>query len=432
MDMSAVNDGIARFWEYLRHPPRERTSRLERHLRWSWQRKLTAMGRSLLWILLVVGTFSMTFGPPNPIHYFAIFLFSFLLMSRLMNFLFWMRVKVERSLPERCACGVTLSVRARVKNVGRLPVFDLTASEYLPPSEIKLEDQPQYLDYLGPGEEAEVTYTLECPRRGVYDFSGPVAMTAFPFGVYNDSRKFSSPQRLLVYPRFVPLQEVDLPVGRRYQPGGLQMVSRVGDSEEFLGNREYRPGDRLRDIDHAAWARVGKPVVREYQQEYLCRIALIVDTCVPKYQPRQRPAMEAGLSLAAAVADVLSRQEYVIDIFAIGTELYHFQAGRSLAYLDNILDVLACIEECQTSPFQTLTSAIQEATAQISTAVFVLLDWDEEREQFVRAIRDCGVAVKVAVVRQGEPTLDPSGFRGEAGPVQVFTPAQIEAGVERL
>jgi uncharacterized protein (DUF58 family) len=137
---------------------------------------------------------------------------------------------------------------------------------------------------------------------------------------------------------------IDLPVGRKYQPGGLHLVSHVGDSEEFIGNREYRPGDRLRDIHHAAWARTGFPIVREFQEEYLCRIAMIVDTLAPPRDTAARQDLEAALSLAAAIADALSRQEYVVDLFAAGPDLYHFQAGRGLAYLDNILDILACLE----------------------------------------------------------------------------------------
>jgi hypothetical protein len=39
----------------------------------------------------------------------------------------------------------------------------------------------------------------------------------------------------------------------------------------------------VRRIDFRSWARLGKPVVREYQEEYYCRIALILDThVVPK------------------------------------------------------------------------------------------------------------------------------------------------------
>ncbi len=421
MDLDAV---VERVQDFVRPRP-EKVSRLGRWIWFTWRRRITATGRMLLLVLLVVGPVSAVIGLHVPLYVFSVYLFALLLVGRLGGLLFGPRVEVWRQLPERCAAGATLRVHARVENQSRLAVFDLGVSERMPHMSIELEDRPTYLDVLGRGESATLTYTMVATARGAYDFKGPVATTVFPFGVYHHTRNFTAPHRMLVYPRFLPLAGVD-------QPGGLQMVSNVGDSEEFLGNREYRPGDRLRDIHHASWARVGFPVVREFQQEYLCRIAMVVDTFVPAEARRARADMEAGLSLAAAVADALSRQEYVIDIFAAGPDLYHFQAGRSLAYLDNILDVLACIEPCPESPFARIAPALMEEIGQISTAVMVFLDWNEERESFVRSLRAMGVAVKVVVVRNDPPRFDPTGFVTEAGPVQVFTPEEVEGGIGRL
>ena len=53
-----------------------------------------------------------------------------------------------------------------------------------------------------------------------------------------------------------------VPSGRRYQPGGIAMASKLGDSFEFIGNREYRDGDNLRDMDWRATARLSRPIVR--------------------------------------------------------------------------------------------------------------------------------------------------------------------------
>lgn len=414
-------------------PPPERMPPLSRQLYFLWRRRFTASGRMLLLVLLLTAPTSASVTINYPLYYFSIFVFSTVVVALLAGAVYKpRRVKIRRSLPERVAAGATVTVRATVTNAGRLPAYDLAVSEYRLHSAIWRDREPVYLDTLMPGETAEVTYTLTPTRRGAYDFQGPMAMTGFPFGLYNAIRFQTAPHRMLVYPRFTPLANVDLPVGRKHQPGGLQMVSHVGDSEEFLGNREYRPGDRLRDIHHAAWARQGYPVVREFQQEYLCRIAMIVDTYVPKHDPDAEDALEAALSLSAAVADVLSRREYVIDIFAAGPDLYHFQAGRSLAYLDNILDILACIEGTHDNPFETLAPALSEELDQISTAVVVLMDWDEVRETFVRSLRDFGVAVKVILVRDEPPAFDPTGFVGEAGPVTVLTSEQARTGTERL
>ena len=42
--------------------------------------------------------------------------------------------------------------------------------------------------------------------------------------------------------------------------------------------RDYRPGDPLQRIHWKSFARTGDPVVREYQDEFFERHALILDT----------------------------------------------------------------------------------------------------------------------------------------------------------
>jgi len=386
----------------------------------------------LLIAIMVIGSFAAVIGNQGQLYILAVFLFIFTFVARAASLVFRPRVSVTRWLPPRCAAGADALAHARVVNRGRLPVFDLTVTEKLPPPEMTLEPRPCYLPTLSRGGSADLLYTVHPERRGVYELRGPVAFSAFPFGIYHAMQEGDQQARMLVYPRFERLSAVSLPVAPRHQPGGLRLVSRVGESEEFVGNREYRPGDRLRDIHHAGWARLGAPVVREFQQEYLCRIALVLDTYVPHDRAAPRRGFGGAISLAAGIADALSRQEYVIDLFAAGPDLYHFQAGRSLAYLDNILDVLACIDVCKRKPFRSLGPAIAEAITQISTAVFVLLDWDEDRERFVQSIRNLGVAAKVLVVRERPSTLDPHTFAGDAGPILTVTPQEVEQGLGHI
>ena len=60
---------------------------------------------------------------------------------------------------------------------------------------------------------------------------------------------------------------------------------------------------------------------------------------------------EAAVSITAAIAEHLARGEFVIDLFAAGTTSYHFQGGRSLAHLDDLLDILSCVDPVEEEPF---------------------------------------------------------------------------------
>ena len=58
------------------------------------------------------------------------------------------------------------------------------------------------------------------------------------------------------------------------------MSSDLGESFEYIGNREYREGDNVRDIDWTATARLNTPIVREYRDEYFLRVGVVLDTHV--------------------------------------------------------------------------------------------------------------------------------------------------------
>jgi uncharacterized protein (DUF58 family) len=233
---------------------------------------------------------------------------------------------------------------------------------------------------------------------------------------------------LLVLPHFHPIAGLDVPIGTRYQPGGVALTSNVGESPEYIGNREYVPGDSARRIDHRSWARLATPVVREYQEEYYCRVALVLDTFVP---PRRRPGregfpdLEAAISLSASVADILSRGEYLIDLFAAGPELYVFRAGRHTAHLENILEIVACVEACRSNPFRTLAPALADELGNISTVIGVFLDWDASRRQLARTAVEVGCSVKIVIVRDGD-TTEPIEF--DEGSIVQLNIAQVRQG----
>jgi hypothetical protein len=87
--------------------------------------------------------------------------------------------------------------------------------------------------------------------------------------------------------------------------------------------------------------------------------------------------------MAASISDYLQRQEYIIDILCAGPQIYYLQAGRSLAYLDQILDILACLDVCREKPYQRVSIHLMEEVARVSTVLVMLLGWDEERRDFL-------------------------------------------------
>src|SRR6185436_5709140 len=132
-----------------------------------------------------------------------------------------------------------------------------------------------------------------------------------------------------------------LPGSRRYQQGGVALASSVGDSEEFVGLRDYRPGDPLQRIHWKSFVRAAKPVVREYQDEYFERHALVIDTFAKGGDER---LLEEVVSIAASFAYTIETRECLLDLMFVGAHAYSYTAGRGQLSPGGLLEILAGVQ----------------------------------------------------------------------------------------
>lgn len=432
------------------HGPRFPLLSLLRHI---FNERLTDTGRTMLWVgILTMGLGGITLQ----IQVYLIFcvVLAMFATSVVLSRLSRVSLRLDANLPAHTTCGTRLEFPIHVHNPTRRGAIDVVLRELGLPSEIRqFPSNGVRLSYLAGGRSVTIERELEFTRRGHYELPTVRQEGLFPWGIWRDLLDHSEARSLLVYPRFHPLTSLDIPVGKRYQPGGIALSSNLGDSIEFIGTREFRQGDTLRAIHWKTWARLGKPAVKEFQEEYFCRVALLMDTFLPP-APAERPsfataaaarwgrrpsgdppeqrAFESAISIAASIADALSREEYIIDIFAAGPEIYYLQSGRSLAYLENVLDILACLEPCREPPFEKIAPVLLEHLGNITTTIVVMLDWDEAREQMVRTIRDHGSAVKLIIVRDGPTSTDVSSAESLCGEVAVITSQDERNGIESL
>jgi len=411
-------------WRWTRLTSRSRLASL---LLRFFRERLTARGRYMLGATAVLGLLGLDTLRSQVFLLFAPAAAVFLL-ALAFAYAPAPRVHLDCPLPTRTTAGRRATVRARVKSKrGVLP--DLRFSLQPRSDDLGLIAVRPAEALLAAAEEAatEIPLEIEVRQRGRYLLRAPTLRQTDPLRLVAGRATRLADQPLIVYPRFWRMAEFDVPVGRRYQPGGIPLSSSVGESIEFVGTRDYRPGDPLRSIHWRSWARRRAPVVKEYQEEYFCRIAIVLDTFLPKrLQAKDRRTFEAAISVTASIADFFSRSEHVVDVLAAGPDLYEVSAGRSLAYLENILDVLACLDPCPEPPFRMIGPTLFERLAQVSTVVAVVLDWDDAREGFLRRLRSLGTAVRAVVVHEG-PTTRPWESVGEdLGAVEVMSPADVD------
>ena len=401
-----------------------------RYFRFLWAYRFTTGGKWLLAGVLLSGTIGSA-SVEIPIYQLFCALLVILFVDRTANFLLRPRIDIAGRLPEKATAGEPIAAQYTLTNRGRWPAYDVGLRFFRLPRTFESLDPETSLGHLAPGDSLSTTVRLNPIRRGMHTLRPPWAYSSFPFNFMRDGRSRagdSEESSVLVLPHFHPIANLDIPVGSRYQPGGIALTSNVGESPEYIGSREYVPGDPARQIDHRTWARLGKPAVREYQEEYYCRVALVLDTFIPRGRkpgPEGFPELEAAISLSASMADALSRGEYLIDLFAAGPELYVFRAGRHTAHFENILEIVACVDACRDNPFGKVAPALADELGNISTVIGVFLDWDHTRRELARTAVEMGCSVKILVVRDGE-TTEPIDF--DEGSIESLSIARIRDG----
>jgi len=366
----------------------------------------TDYGKILLGVLLV----SIMVSSPG-LHISAYFLPAFIitLLITTIFFAFFSRpqLSVKRLLPPPACAGEHLTYQLIITNTGKHPVRNLLVSENALP--YGLYDAPDHKNYtpniewLEPQESVVVHLVIRCEQRGIYELPPMLAATSFPSGLLRWPVRVGVKDRLIVYPRFMSQTDFMVPYKRVYQPGGIAVSSNVGDSNEFLTTREYRRGDRLRDIHWGSYARTGRLVVKEYVDEYFIRVGLFLDTELKAKKLTEE--FERRISLAAGIADAIAKKDYIIDLFAAGDVLHHFQMGRALAHLENLLELLACIEPVKSVDLNRLQSGLRPFIQQLSSMIILLGDWDEDRARLCRVIEQMGTKLRVIVIRDQPLTL---------------------------
>lgn len=359
--------------------------------------RFTDGGRVLLWGGFATGLALLAIVSTPLIIAFG-FCASAILIAAIAGSLCRPRLHMSRRIVAYPTAGSEFHYRVDVENVGSRVASQIAVEERGLPPELRPIGPPPIVAELAPGERLSVTLRLSCLRRGAYDLNYLQGATMLPTGLIKSGKKLRQRDRLIVLPRVTDVQNFELPHGSNYQPGGIAVASHVGESPEFLGTRDWRHGDRVRDIHWPSSARAGRLIAREFREEYFVRLAVVLD--VEARTAKGEAQLDRAISLTAGIIEALSRLDYVVDIFAAGAEVYRFQAGRALSSLENILEVLSCLESCRRMDTSALEEVLLPETPNLSAVVLVMMEWDDDRAQIVKRLKSRGLAVRIFMTRR--------------------------------
>jgi len=179
---------------------------------------------------------------------------------------------VELSAPAETRQGDDVTVRLTITNRGRAVRWGVVARDE------HIGGSTAFVGAIRPGERVEVGTVRSAPRRGEARTAWVELRSAAPFGVAERRRRLPADATTLVLPRVVALGAlpfVDLASSRE---ATTETDPRRGQGPEYLGVREYRPGDPIRQVHWRLTARHGELVVRDLEEHQVPRLAIWIDT----------------------------------------------------------------------------------------------------------------------------------------------------------
>lgn len=250
-----------------------------------------------------------------------------------------------------------------------------------------------------PGQMLTVDVPVLPTARGMAVFEEMHLLLSGPLGLIELRQRVAVPGATLpVLPRRQAVDLAPVTSHRHLQPGGASLMQRVGDAEEFRSLRDYRPGDPLRSIHWRSFARTGIPMVKEYQEEFFTRHALVLDTAA-SYP--FAPAFETAVSLAAWLVTRPRDADSLLDLLFVGDRVHRLTAGRGLGEADAMLRLLATVAPSPPESIETLLNTVLHHATQVATVVVILLAWDDARRQAMRRLLASGAQVTILWVDDG-------------------------------
>ena len=220
------------------------------------------------------------------------------------------RLRISRRVPTYVFSGEPLSIDYALENDRRWSaVLALILNDDMSPIDRQVSGStglsPEaFFPRVAGQSRARVRWQGVAPRRGKYRFRTLELATRSPFGLLERRVSVGAAAQLTVYPmigqlarrwQYIHREASETRRGARHDLSTQQ--------QEYHGLRDYRPGDSPRWIHWRTSARLGQPMVKEFEQQHEQDLAILLDPWIPrtKVTAEQREAMEEAIKFAATV-----------------------------------------------------------------------------------------------------------------------------------
>jgi uncharacterized protein (DUF58 family) len=272
-------------------------------------------------------------------------------------------VEAERATP-RAYAGERLELRVRLRNRKFLgAVASLEPAFPAPLAPVGAAAIRGAV--LPPFGSAELSWTVEASRRGVYGLGAAVLSAGDPLGLYSKEKTVGLAGEVIVFPRIVPAAELEPPFRDYF--GIHPSAGAVEDPAWYEGTREYAGRRPARSIHWKASARLGILQEKIYQPTSQLKVAFLLDGdgfLASGDEEGLERAIEALASAASRFAEKGASFSAAVNLEVRGYPA-SIAFGRGSEHLGSLLELLARCEPSAGRPLIPLPPDIASSSAGI-------------------------------------------------------------------
>lgn len=245
---------------------------------------------------------------------------------------------------QRCKAGTLITMTLVVENNGgNIP--SLQVHESLSPQIHLISKSNGKYDDLPFQGKTEIIYTFQAPR-GKYYWEKIQVSVSDPFYLFEQKIELPAEGKVVVLPDEMFEKPFKLKPKRTLKSPGLYRSNQPGSGVNFLGVREYFPGDPLRSIHWRLSARHPKQLFsKEFEREEIADVGLILDgSAAMNLKSGQEELFDSSVQVTASIARSIIREGNRLSMLILGDRLLRVFPGTGKQQLARALNQLA---ECK-------------------------------------------------------------------------------------
>ena len=251
--------------------------------------------------------------------------------------------------------GQPLQVEIEVTQPAHWPALQVRGSQACPWAPAPERSQAYFVPAIPARGQVVVAFASLAARRGWFPLEAAPVSTRAPFGLFAARRLVlpDGPPGLLVFPEYRKLGDLSL-FDRQPLPERSQDMAGIG--AEFIGVRDFRPGDPRRHVHWRSTARAGRLIVKEFAEERQPGLLLALDLRAGSaLGGPDDTSLELAIKLAASLAHAAQQRGWPVRLaannprwpapagnlswWALMNYLAHVEAGGSESFAGCLADV---------------------------------------------------------------------------------------------